>query len=80
MPCIYFKKCHIDFYKEYSIAYLSCTILQYLNNCNLQKILFFSFYVSNCLIQSLQITAFLFTVCHVVIVIQDWFTDNSLYR
>uniref|UniRef100_A0A3P8Z1A2 Nonsense-mediated mRNA decay factor SMG9 n=1 Tax=Esox lucius TaxID=8010 RepID=A0A3P8Z1A2_ESOLU len=30
--------------------------------------------------QSLQITAFLFTVCHVVIVIQDWFTDVNLYR
>ncbi|KAH1179990.1 hypothetical protein KIL84_006040 [Mauremys mutica] len=25
--------------------------------------------------QSLQIAAFLFTVCHVVIVVQDWFTD-----
>ncbi|KAA0703250.1 Protein SMG9 [Triplophysa tibetana] len=30
--------------------------------------------------QSLQITAFLFTVCHVVIVIQDWFTDINVYR
>nr|XP_014343706.1 PREDICTED: protein SMG9-like [Latimeria chalumnae] len=30
--------------------------------------------------QSLQIAAFLFTVCHVVIVVQDWFTDISLYR
>ncbi|XP_073879886.1 nonsense-mediated mRNA decay factor SMG9 isoform X11 [Macaca fascicularis] len=30
--------------------------------------------------QSLQIAAFLFTVCHVVIVVQDWFTDLSLYR
>ncbi|XP_053307959.1 nonsense-mediated mRNA decay factor SMG9 [Spea bombifrons] len=30
--------------------------------------------------QSLQITAFLFTVCHVVIVVQDWFTDFNLYR
>lgn len=30
--------------------------------------------------QSLQITAFLFTVCHVVIVVQDWFTDINLYR
>ncbi|MBW00994.1 Protein SMG9, partial [Eschrichtius robustus] len=29
---------------------------------------------------SLQIAAFLFTVCHVVIVVQDWFTDLSLYR
>ncbi|XP_047645931.1 nonsense-mediated mRNA decay factor SMG9 isoform X3 [Phacochoerus africanus] len=29
--------------------------------------------------QSLQIAAFLFTVCHVVIVVQDWFTDLSLY-
>ncbi|KAG9470286.1 hypothetical protein GDO78_018240 [Eleutherodactylus coqui] len=30
--------------------------------------------------QSLQIAAFLFTVCHVVIVVQDWFTDFNLYR
>uniref|UniRef100_A0A672HXT5 SMG9 nonsense mediated mRNA decay factor n=1 Tax=Salarias fasciatus TaxID=181472 RepID=A0A672HXT5_SALFA len=29
---------------------------------------------------SLQIAAFLFTVCHVVIVGQDWFTDLNLYR
>ncbi|KAL7394120.1 hypothetical protein ABVT39_020980 [Epinephelus coioides] len=28
--------------------------------------------------QSLQIAAFLFTVCHVVIVVQDWFTDLNL--
>ncbi|XP_019741809.1 protein SMG9 [Hippocampus comes] len=30
--------------------------------------------------QSLQIASFLFTVCHVVIVVQDWFTDLNLYR
>uniref|UniRef100_A0A7N8YGL6 SMG9 nonsense mediated mRNA decay factor n=1 Tax=Mastacembelus armatus TaxID=205130 RepID=A0A7N8YGL6_9TELE len=30
--------------------------------------------------QSLQIAAFLFTVCHVVIVVQDWFTDLNVYR
>ncbi|XP_053547190.1 nonsense-mediated mRNA decay factor SMG9 isoform X2 [Bombina bombina] len=30
--------------------------------------------------QSLQIAAFLFTVCHVVIIVQDWFTDFNLYR
>ncbi|KAK1151875.1 protein SMG9-like [Acipenser oxyrinchus oxyrinchus] len=30
--------------------------------------------------QSLQAAAFLFTVCHVVLVVQDWFTDLSLYR
>uniref|UniRef100_A0A672HWT8 SMG9 nonsense mediated mRNA decay factor n=1 Tax=Salarias fasciatus TaxID=181472 RepID=A0A672HWT8_SALFA len=30
--------------------------------------------------QSLQIAAFLFTVCHVVIVVQDWFTDLNLYK
>ncbi|KAM8793716.1 nonsense-mediated mRNA decay factor SMG9, partial [Eudromia elegans] len=30
--------------------------------------------------QSLQIAAFLFTVCHVVLLVQDWFTDLSLYR
>ncbi|XP_075185332.1 nonsense-mediated mRNA decay factor SMG9 isoform X2 [Anomaloglossus baeobatrachus] len=30
--------------------------------------------------QSLQIAAFLFTVCHVVIVVQEWFTDFNLYR
>uniref|UniRef100_A0A673AVW9 Nonsense-mediated mRNA decay factor SMG9 n=1 Tax=Sphaeramia orbicularis TaxID=375764 RepID=A0A673AVW9_9TELE len=29
---------------------------------------------------SLQIAAFLFTVCHVVIVVQDWFSDLNLYR
>ncbi|MGH0174308.1 UNVERIFIED_CONTAM: hypothetical protein FKN15_009394 [Acipenser sinensis] len=29
---------------------------------------------------SLQVAAFLFTVCHVVLVVQDWFTDLSLYR
>lgn len=34
----------------------------------------------SCSPQSLQIAAFLFTVCHVVIVVQDWFTDLSLYR
>ncbi|XP_076812819.1 nonsense-mediated mRNA decay factor SMG9-like [Clavelina lepadiformis] len=31
-------------------------------------------------IQSLQITAFLLTVCHVVIVVQDWFTDSNIYN
>lgn len=31
-------------------------------------------------IQSLQIAAFLFTVCHVVLLVQDWFTDLGLYR
>ncbi|XP_067831427.1 nonsense-mediated mRNA decay factor SMG9 isoform X2 [Heptranchias perlo] len=30
--------------------------------------------------QSLQMTAFLFTVCHAVLVVQDWFTDLNLYR
>ncbi|XP_063798585.1 nonsense-mediated mRNA decay factor SMG9 isoform X2 [Pseudophryne corroboree] len=30
--------------------------------------------------QSLQMAAFLFTVCHLVIVVQDWFTDFNLYR
>ncbi|CAL8286751.1 unnamed protein product [Merluccius merluccius] len=30
--------------------------------------------------QSLQMAAFLFTVCHVVIVVQDWFTDVNMYR
>nr|XP_054510066.1 nonsense-mediated mRNA decay factor SMG9 isoform X3 [Agelaius phoeniceus] len=29
--------------------------------------------------QSLQIAAFLFTVCHVVLLVQDWFTDLGLY-
>ncbi|XP_039586096.1 protein SMG9-like, partial [Passer montanus] len=28
---------------------------------------------------SLQIAAFLFTVCHVVLLVQDWFTDLALY-
>ena len=32
-----------------------------------------------CLIlQSLQLAAFLFTVCHVVLIVQDWFLDMSL--
>ncbi|KAM6226024.1 LOW QUALITY PROTEIN: nonsense-mediated mRNA decay factor SMG9, partial [Porphyrio hochstetteri] len=31
-------------------------------------------------LQSLQIAAFLFTVCHVVLLVQDWFTDLALYR
>lgn len=31
-------------------------------------------------VQALQQTAFLMTVCHVVIVVQDWFTDISLLR
>ena len=31
-------------------------------------------------VQSLQIAAFLFTVCHVVLLVQDWFTDLGLYR
>ncbi|XP_018667457.2 nonsense-mediated mRNA decay factor SMG9-like [Ciona intestinalis] len=31
-------------------------------------------------VQSLQVTAFLLTVCHVVIVVQDWFTDSNVYR
>ncbi|XP_065510729.1 nonsense-mediated mRNA decay factor SMG9-like isoform X1 [Caloenas nicobarica] len=30
--------------------------------------------------QSLQIAAFLFTVCHVVLLVQDWFTDPLIYR
>ncbi|XP_053908570.1 nonsense-mediated mRNA decay factor SMG9 [Cuculus canorus] len=30
--------------------------------------------------QSLQVAAFLFTVCHVVLLLQDWFTDPALYR
>lgn len=31
-------------------------------------------------IQSLQIAAFLLTVCHTVILVQDWFTDPNLLR
>ncbi|XP_072325046.1 nonsense-mediated mRNA decay factor SMG9 isoform X2 [Scyliorhinus torazame] len=30
--------------------------------------------------QSLQMAAFLFTVCHAVLLVQDWFTDLNLYR
>lgn len=37
-------------------------------------------FLKNVCQQSLQIAAFLFTVCHVVIVVQDWFTDLTLYR
>ena len=31
-------------------------------------------------IQSLQIAAFLLTVCHVIVVVQDWFTDSYIYK
>ncbi|CAG5102282.1 Similar to smg9: Protein SMG9 (Xenopus tropicalis) [Cotesia congregata] len=31
-------------------------------------------------IQSLQFTAFLYSVCHVIIVVQDWFVDPNLIR
>lgn len=31
-------------------------------------------------VQALQQTAFLMTVCHIIIVVQDWFTDTSLLR
>ena len=31
-------------------------------------------------IQSLQIAAFLLTACHVIIVVQDWFTDSYIYK
>ncbi|VDI12730.1 protein SMG9 [Mytilus galloprovincialis] len=31
-------------------------------------------------IQALQQTAFLMTVCHIIVVVQDWFTDTSLLR
>lgn len=31
-------------------------------------------------IQSLQIAAFLLTVCHVVVIVQDWFVDVNLLR
>lgn len=31
-------------------------------------------------IQSLQLAAFLLTVCHVVIVVQDWFFDPNVIR
>ncbi|XP_028401597.1 protein SMG9-like [Dendronephthya gigantea] len=31
-------------------------------------------------LQSLQITTFLFTVCHVVLVVQDWFCDLNVMR
>jgi len=31
-------------------------------------------------IQSLQITAFLLTVCHTVVLVQDWFTDPNILR
>lgn len=31
-------------------------------------------------IQSLQIVTFLFTVCHVIVVVQDWFTDLNIMR
>ena len=31
-------------------------------------------------IQSLQIAAFLLTACHVIIVVQDWFTDSYIFK
>lgn len=31
-------------------------------------------------IQSLQITTFLMSVCHVIIFMQDWFFDSNLIR
>lgn len=31
-------------------------------------------------IQSLQFTAFLYSVCHVIIFVQDWFVDPNLIR
>ncbi|CAB4009461.1 SMG9, partial [Paramuricea clavata] len=31
-------------------------------------------------LQSIQITTFLFTVCHVVLVVQDWFCDLNIMR
>nr|CAB3226601.1 protein SMG9 [Phallusia mammillata] len=30
--------------------------------------------------QSLQMTSFLLTVCHVVVVVQDWFTDSNIFK
>ncbi|KAL6433610.1 hypothetical protein ACFW04_006594 [Cataglyphis niger] len=35
---------------------------------------------SNLELQSLQFTAFLFSVCHVIIFVQDWFIDPNLVR
>ena len=31
-------------------------------------------------LQSLQIVTFLLTVCHVIVVVQDWFTDLNIMR
>ena len=31
-------------------------------------------------LQSLQIVTFLLTVCHVIVVVQDWFTDINIMR
>lgn len=35
---------------------------------------------TNLELQSLQFAAFLFSVCHVVIFVQDWFVDPNLVR
>lgn len=35
---------------------------------------------SNLELQSLQFAAFLFSVCHVIIFVQDWFIDPNLVR
>lgn len=35
---------------------------------------------TNLELQSLQFAAFLFSVCHVIIFVQDWFVDPNLVR
>lgn len=35
---------------------------------------------TNLELQSLQFAAFLFSVCHVIIFVQDWFIDPNLVR
>ena len=35
---------------------------------------------SNLELQSLQFLAFLYSVCHVIIFVQDWFVDPNLIR
>lgn len=35
---------------------------------------------SNLELQSLQFAAFLFSICHVIIFVQDWFVDPNLVR
>ena len=40
----------------------------------------FKFYENFIELQSIELVCFILTVCHVVLVAEDWFTDPNLYR